>query len=290
MRDAPHVTVCVCTFRRPALLGALLRALAAQVTGDRLTFDVVVVDNDAAQTAQPIVARAAAEGPLRVTCHVEPRRGVAYARNTALAHATGQFIALIDDDETPEPEWLLTLLTAIHEHRADGVLGPVLPAYEPGTPAWVIRGGFYERPRHASGRLLRWRECRTGNALLSRAMLDGQPAPFDPAFRVGEDQEFFKRMIAAGRIFVWCDTAVVHEAVPPDRWGRAFLVKRAALRGAFSRAQRPGSLWPVAHSAVAAPAYLAAMPVAMLFGHAAFMNVVFKCSYHWGRLFPFVTQ
>ena len=42
----PHVTVCVCTYKRPALLARLLDALARQATRGTFTYSLVVADND----------------------------------------------------------------------------------------------------------------------------------------------------------------------------------------------------------------------------------------------------
>ena len=56
--------------------------------------------------------------------------------------------------------------------------------------------------------------------------------PFNPEFRQGEDQDFFRRMIDHGHVFIWCNEAVAYEVVPPIRWKRTFMLKRALLRGA----------------------------------------------------------
>ena len=65
-------------------------------------------------------------------------------------------------------------------------------------------------------------------------MFAGDAQPFRPEFLTGEDQDFFRRMIDRGHVFVWCDEAVAYEVVPPVRWRRTFMLRRALLRGRIS--------------------------------------------------------
>ncbi|HXD75849.1 MAG TPA: glycosyltransferase family A protein, partial [Vicinamibacterales bacterium] len=234
--EVPHICVCICTFRREAMLKRLLTDLAAQQTGDLFTYSVVVADNDEGRSAAPIAAMAAAAAPhVAVTYCVQPRRNIALTRNTAIAHATGDFIAFIDDDEWPTPRWLLTLFTVCRDYGVDGVLGPVKPHFAEQPPAWIATGGFYDRPSYPTGFVIDWRKGRTGNVLLARRVFEGEPQPFREEFLTGEDQDFFRRMIDKGRRFVWCNEAIAYETVPPIRWQRTFMLKRALLRGAISQ-------------------------------------------------------
>ena len=97
-----HVSVCICTFRRPALLGNLLHKLVGQETQGLFTYSVVIADNDRAQSAKEIVAECATLDLSVKYCH-EPEQNIALARNRALENATGDFVAFIDDDEFPPP-------------------------------------------------------------------------------------------------------------------------------------------------------------------------------------------
>jgi len=280
----PHISVCVCTYKRPELLARTLRCICAQQTDGLFTFSIVVADNDRLESAHLVVERLRAETAVAIRYCVEPRQNIARARNMAVSNAHGDYLAFIDDDELPIETWLGTLFRAIHEYAADGVLGPVDPHFDDQTPKWVIKGKFYNRPVHPTGMLLRWDQCRTGNVLLRSDLFASDGEAFRPEFLSGEDQDFFKRQMAQGRRFVWCHEAPAYEVVPPVRWRRRFLVKRALLRGVFSHKNRPTSLLPLARSAALAPAYVAALPVALVFGQAAFMSCTFKLAYHVGRL------
>jgi succinoglycan biosynthesis protein ExoM len=279
------ISVCICTFRRPDLLRRLLGELARQETNGRFTYSLVVVDNDAGRSAQPVVTAFAATSSLPIVYCVEPRQNIALARNLAVAHATGNYIAFIDDDEFPSPNWLHHLLETCLVTGAAGVLGPVRPYFEAPPPVWLVRGRFCERPEHPTGTVIDWRECRTGNVLLRRTLLEGVAEPFAAEFGTGgEDVDFFRRMAACGWVFVWCNEAVAHELVPPSRWTRRYMLRRALLRGRNNLKLRGTRVRALLTSAVAVPLYSVVIPGALILGQHVFMKYSIKFCDHLGRL------
>lgn len=283
--ETAHVSVCICTYKRPQLLLRLLTALGAQDTGGRFTCSVVVADNDQLESARTTVSQFAAAAPYAICYCVEPRQNIALARNKAVENATGDFVAFIDDDEEPSPDWLIRCVNALEVYGADGVLGPVVPRFRTPPPDWIVRGRFFERPSPPSGTWLRWKQTRTGNVLLRRRIFDDQGNRFQPEYgRGGEDVDFFRRMIAKGLRFVWCADARVYEVVPAERCRRTYLLKRALLRGRAAYNQG----WPVVVSLVAAPAYALALPVLLVFGQHVFMRYLIKECDHLGRIIAFL--
>src|SRR5256885_668732 len=121
----PHISVCICTYKRPMLLQRLLEELGRQRTEQRFTYGVVVADNDRQQSAEPVVRAFATHSAVLVEYCVEPRQNIALTRNKALELAHGEFVAFIDDDEFPTEGWLLTLFKTCNQYGVDGVLGPV---------------------------------------------------------------------------------------------------------------------------------------------------------------------
>lgn len=282
-----HITVCICTFKRPLLLGRLLAKLGDQETKGQFTYSVVVADNDRLESAKPAVAEAAARSPVAIRYCVEARQNIALARNKAVQNATGDYIAFIDDDEFPAKDWLLTLVTLCEERQVAGVLGPVRPFFEQEPPQWLLRGKFCERPEHPTGYALRWRDTRTGNALLRQSIIEGNAEPFRQEFgNGGEDQEFFRRMMEGGGVFIWCNEAAVYEIVPPERWKRGYLLKRALLRG--QNEKRLADFRGIAKALVAVPLYSIALPFLMLMGQHYFMKYLIRLCDHAGRLMGFV--
>ena len=278
------ISVCICTFKRPELLAALLKALDAQETDGLFTSSIVVVDNDRMESARAVVAAFEAASRVPIAYCVEPRQNIALARNKAIERANGDFVAFIDDDEIPTPRWLLTLFQACQTHGVDGVLGPVKPCFAEQPPKWLVQGNFYNRPTYPTGFVIDWRKGRTGNVLLKRHVFESTAQPFRPEFLTGEDQDFFRRMIDRGHVFIWCDEAVAYEVVPAARWKRTFMLRRALLRGATSPNHPTFGGRDVLTSLIAVPAYTAVLPVAFVLSHRKFMTCLVSLCDHVGRL------
>jgi succinoglycan biosynthesis protein ExoM len=283
MTNKPHITVCVCTYRRPQSLKLLIGDLIRQDTAGLFSYSILVVDNDEQESAQRVIADFSGD-QIDIQYYVEPRQNIALARNMAIEHAGGDFVVFIDDDESPIKRWLLTLFEACNKHNAHGVLGPVHPRFSEDPPAWVVAGKFYHRPTYPTGFVIDWRKGRTGNTLLRTEVFSGIAQPFRPEFRTGEDQDFFRRMIERGYRFIWCDEAVAYEIVPPIRWNRTFLLKRALLRGHTSLAHPTLTAWDILTSALAAPVYVLALPFALALGQGKFMSILVRLFDHLGRL------
>src|SRR4030042_2272220 len=232
MQQKHHICICICTFKRPKLLKRLLAKLEAQNTDDLFDYSTVIVDNDRAGSAKKTVESYAQRSKIIINYLVQPEQNIALTRNKAVENAKGDFLAFIDDDELPFEDWLLEFYKAIHKYQVDGILGPVLPDFEKTPPNWVLKGKFFDRPTHPTGQVLDWRDTRTGNARLKRDLFNKETQWFDPIFGSGgEDRDFFRRKIEAGHIFIWCNEAPVFENVPPERWKRKVMIKRALLRG-----------------------------------------------------------
>lgn len=279
-----HIDVCVCTYKRADFLKRLLGELLRQDTGGLFTYSIVVVDNDRLQSAQAVVSDITTVSTIPIQYCVEPRQNIARARNKAIENTCGDYVAFIDDDEFPTKSWLLTLLNACHRYGADGVLGPVKPHFDKAPPQWVVKGKFYERSTYPTGLVIDWRKGRTGNVLLKMGIFASCPQPFNPDFRQGEDQEFFHRMIEKGFKFIWCDEAAAYEVVPPIRWKRAFMLRRALMRGAMEPRTPNFGARDIAKSLIAAPAYALALPFALVLGQHRFMSLLVRLFDHLGKL------
>jgi succinoglycan biosynthesis protein ExoM len=224
--DRTVISVCVCTFRRPAALARLLASLG-RLDPATPSHEIIVVDNDAARGAERIVEEAR-RGGLQVQYLVEPVRGLARVRNRAVGAASGEFVAFIDDDEEADPAWLVELWRGTVRYGADGAIGHVASGYNTATPGWLVRGRFFERRRIPTGTPLDASLTRTGNALVRRGRLSALAGPFDVAFdhTGSEDTDLFRRLIAGGARFVAVESAVVVEHLTSARTTARWLLRR----------------------------------------------------------------
>jgi GT2 family glycosyltransferase len=148
LRDAPELTVVVCTRDRPGPLAACLHSLLAQ---EYPRFRVLVVDNAPGTGATAEVVREVREvaGAVPVDYLAQPRPGLSRARNAALAAAPGELLAWIDDDELADRYWLSELARAFADHPdADVVSGAVVPAeLETAPQLWFEQFGGHSKGR-----------------------------------------------------------------------------------------------------------------------------------------------
>lgn len=284
-RPTPLISVCVCTYQRPRALERLLQCLGQQVTNGLFKFSIVVVDNDARQSARSIVESCAERLRVPVTYRVEPRQNIALARNTSVAMATGDLVAFVDDDEEPSNNWLWELYEVLIEYGADGVLGPVLPKFDRGAPNWAVKGQVFQRPGFETGEVIHWSVTGTGNVLLKRDVLLELNGPFNPQLGVGgEDTDFFRRATSRGRVFVWSAEAVCHESVPRERTRVAFQIRRALLRGKIALRWAGGGWRGIVKSVVAVPLYVLALPMCLVMGSHVFVSYLIRVFDHLGKL------
>lgn len=224
------VAIAAATVDRPDGLQALLDGIA------RLTFErvaepaisVVIVDNSATGSAQGIVLDQAARLRWPLIYRHEPRRGLVHARNAQLAAApdNADWIAMIDDDEIPDPAWLDALLATAAATSVPLVAGPVVPVFTAPPPAWAVSGRFFEMGPFADRQPID--TLYTGNALVSLRTVRAAGWRFDPAFNEsgGEDEHFFRRAFAAGLTAVTAADARVFETIPPAKTTPRWLLRR----------------------------------------------------------------
>ncbi len=280
-----HICICICTYKRPEYLLRLLKKLEKQKTEDLFDYSIVVVDNDSSESAKQIVKSYAQQSKISINYFVQPEQNIALTRNKAIENSTGDFLGFIDDDEFPVENWLLEHYKTINKYKVDGILGPVLPDYEKDPPKWVLKGHFFDRPSLQSGFILSWNDTRTGNALLKRDLFKEPCQWFDPKHGSGgEDKDFFQKKIENGHVFIWCNEAPVFETVPPVRWKRTFMLKKALLRGKVVFETSPSKFSEICKSLIAITIYTLGMPFFLILGHHIFMTYLIKNCDHIGKV------
>jgi GT2 family glycosyltransferase len=213
------VMICIPTFRRPQSLMRLLEAIAALQTSASLA--VLVADNDAESHAGFDAALAMAPAfPFPLSAVIAPQRGIAQVRNVLIAEALksdARFIAMIDDDEWPERDWIDQFLRAAAETGAGALQGSILFGHA-AQPDIVRPSGTVAMLQGA------------GNLLIRRQVVENLMQPwFDPAFALsgGEDREFFERLKLVGVRFAWADEARCRGDVPETRASLSWMLARS---------------------------------------------------------------
>ena len=99
-------SILICTFNRAPLLREALKAMSALTPPVDCDVEIIVVDNNSTDTTPQVIADAAARSPFRLVSLTETAQGKSFALNRGLLAATGDVIALTDDDVWPDREWL----------------------------------------------------------------------------------------------------------------------------------------------------------------------------------------
>lgn len=284
------IAVCICTYKRPALLTRLLEKISLQRTDGLFSISVTVVDNDIDGSGKEAVRLAGSRLTVPIAYHLEPERNISLARNRSVESSEGGLVAMIDDDEFPDPEWLIHHYQALRGSTASGVLGPVRSSFDVPPPPWLVKSGLLARKEFPTGvKLTDARFTRTGNVLYRRSLFADPSNRFDPSFgrTGGGDAAFFKRMMKKGHIFIWCNDAVVYETVLPERHVRSYYLKRAFTRGMTEARERPFLNFGTLRSLVAIPLYALLLPFARLAGQPYFMRYLVKECDHLSRILAY---
>ena len=214
------VSVLMATRDRPDALRGSLESLLRHA-GSR-PLQVVLVDN----SADPSGTRALAAGLPGVEVRHEPRPGLSRARNAGLPALTGDVVVFVDDDVVITEGWLEALLAPFADPEVWAVTGNVLPADLDALEPQVFEdyGGLGRGPHrwvyepewlgYSRGPAPTWHIGATANAAVRRDVL-ADLGPFDEALGagrpagVGEDTEYFYRVLRAGGSIAYEPTAVV---------------------------------------------------------------------------------
>jgi len=262
---AERVVIAIPTCKRPKSLARLLNAIAALKTDAEVS--VLVADNDAeAHQGFDLCESLSASYRWPLQAVIEPERGIAPARNRLVSEALktdAHFIAMIDDDEWPDPDWITRFLETQKQTGADLLQGSVVFLRDaPGVIADI---------RHPTGPVDMLEGA--GNLMIRRQVLEETPAPwFDPAFALtgGEDRDFFMRLKRAGFRFGWADEALAFGRVAASRQRLGWMMRRAYSNGNSDMRvllkHRQGILPLVRESLKIIGALLLSLPLALILG------------------------
>lgn len=253
------VTVVVPVRDRAAALPRLLASLGPCA-------EVVVVDDGSTDDSGGVAERAGA----RVVRH-DRARGPAAARNRGLNAASTPYVAFLDSDVVPEPDWLLPLLAQFADPAVVAVAARVVSDRSPDVAASArplvadvlvryeaARSPLDLGPRRGAvgpGRRLSYVPAA---ALVVRREPVIAAGGFDERLRFGEDVDLVWRLVRAGSTVRYEPAARVLHA--PRSSLLPLLHRRVGYGSAAAplALRHPGTLRPLAGSTAGVAAWLAA--------------------------------
>lgn len=251
----PIVNVIIPTCNRPDLLMRCLDGLRAQ---SYLPGRIIVVDNCPDRGDIKALLKLRYPDVSYLVCSAP---GVSAARNTGAKIADSEYLAFLDDDVRPSPQWLENLIKSIHSDSRIAIsTGLILPA-EIKTESQAkmealggFNGGFRSRfvlPPHNSMSAeidsLDFPKLGVGCNFLVRRASYKRVNGFDEEIGAGlgtdgEDVDFFSRVIQSGHIATYEPSAVVyhhHRQTEPALQDQLLRAARSTgyLWGRLSRTQ-----------------------------------------------------
>lgn len=229
-------SICISTItrNRPFMLQNLLQSYAAMGVPHGVNLHFLIVENNEKATLHDVIAHFRARVPQwTVQYEVEPRLGIARARNHALACALAgnhDLMTFADDDERVEPDWLIELLAELDASRLDIVGSPVRAApisADAPFSAQLVWAGLNRRgmdsERKARRRCQRNEAHRillaTGSWMGRLSFFDRTGLRFDDTLDLagGEDWRLYREAKKLGARTGWTPHAIAYETVPMDR-------------------------------------------------------------------------
>jgi len=224
-------SVCIATFKRPELLKKLIQSLFDQKKIDDIILEIIIVDNDVEKSAKKIVTEFSDTFSITISYYAQPIQNISLTRNMTLDKSSGNYIAIIDDDETADKYWIRNLVDTLVKFNADAVFGYVIPVFDSNIPKWKKQREIYFLPVGKTGDPPLF--CYTTNCLMKADKVNKINLRFDPKYGLtgGEDSVFFDLLSKYQAKYVVCREAVSYEVVPRYRTELKFICNRYFQKG-----------------------------------------------------------
>lgn len=246
-----RITVLICTHQRADLLARTIASLNAARRPVDADLRILVVANACSDGTHEYLQRystsqvGGSELPLQWI--VEPTPGKSNALNRALATATGDAVAFVDDDHRVDEAYLIEVVRALRTYPNAGLIcGRILPDWDGTEPAWVHDTGPYrmyplpvprfdpgsepfiiglDGPIPGGGNLVaRLEVIRRTGAFLTEL------GPTGHDLGGAEDVEWVRRALRGGTQIQYAPAIVQHHFVDPERLRLWYLLRKGYQR------------------------------------------------------------
>jgi glycosyltransferase involved in cell wall biosynthesis len=253
-----RISIAICTWNRCELLRQTLEQMTRMRVPADLAWEVIVVNNNATDATDAVIAGFTSRLPLR-RCF-EPMPGVSNARNRAVQEAKGDYILWTDDDVLVDENWLVDFGRVTLRHPTAAVFGGPIDPWFPMEPDadlceafYWLRMGFCGLDNNLpEGRMSQTLPVWGANFAIRRSALGGLrfnpalgPSPTAPGGG-GDETTLIAALRERGEAIVWCPGMRVRHYVAPERMSQCYLEALAEVRGrqaVLAYSGEAGPLW-----------------------------------------------
>ena len=243
-------TVTLCTHNHADRLTRTLADLRG-IRAPEAPWELLVIENGSTDATPLILASHAWPGEWHVRVLREEKLGLSNARNRAIEEARGDYLIFVDDDETPDPEWLRCFESLIRDRAPDAFGGRIEVLFEGDRPEWLTDEllGFLGQLNRAEGVTLltqpntsfhggnfgvRKAVCETVggfDAMLGRKGADNTG---------GEEVDFYRRLLDHGFKVYWTPHALIHHRIQAGKLKRSYFLDLHYRQGRMEGIRRRG--------------------------------------------------
>jgi GT2 family glycosyltransferase len=231
------ISVVVCT-HRVERWPQLVDCLASLQSQSLQPLEVIVVVDGVPELSRRLQERAGQE----ITLSTTHPSGLSLARNLGLAHASGKFVAFLDDDAVADESWLKGLRAVLEDETVAGVGGVSLPSWEGAQPKWMPEELLWTVGCSFRGMPVIQSDVRNvyGGSACYRREIFAEFGGFNSRLgrmAVGlagcEETELCLRVrnLSPGLRFVHEPTAIIHHRVPRERQKVSYVLSRCLGEG-----------------------------------------------------------
>jgi len=215
------ISIIIPTYNRSEMLRGAIGSLLRQETDGKFSYEIVIIDDASTDETREVVGEIIKCSPGLVRYVMGEGKGYTCALNRGLAESHGDWVALFDDDELADPDWLKELYAfAVHigAQCVGGNRKLAIPEDIRSKLGPVCRGLIGEDlvediVKKCNGRLL----PIGGHMLIKRAVFDAVGV-FDETFLTGGcDRDLVLRAMASGFKMGLTPRAVVRHMISPHR-------------------------------------------------------------------------
>ncbi len=231
---SPDVSFVVPCFKSRRTIGRTLECIFSQHTGE--SFEVIVVDSSQDSTSKWIRRSFPKVKVLSSKVRLSPGA----ARNLGVRQATGSYLAFLDADTAPSPEWLDRLLATMKNRPDIRVISGTLQIGNPeAISARVLH--WIEFSEFVTGGRPGFKSHLSSSNFLIRKTDFLEAGGFDERFVMAEDLLFSRSF--AGKLYLETATSVRHYYRSGWVEATGHLRKLGFWSGRFRRSVKTGGNW-----------------------------------------------
>ncbi len=230
-----ELSLIIATYNRASWVVQTLESVVAQSAAPELWECVVVNNNSTDETVRVVERFIEAHPEFDIRLVTETKQGLSHARNCGIESSCAEVIAIIDDDEVINEEFIEAYIDLFARHpEVASAGGKIIPRYRSSRPQWMSK--YTERPianpidlGESEQPFPKGMIPGGGNMAIRRSALARYGA-FDPNLGRrgelligGEENDLFQRLAQGGEVCWYCPRAVMFHIIPDEKLTREYL-------------------------------------------------------------------